>query len=342
MKILHIIPAEKFTADFIAFIRRHFNDEEHFFLTFEDIASYPYEKNNDTLHLKSKRHLSYAAFKHINSADKIILHGTLVSQFLSLLIQPWAYKKCYWVIWGADLYNDLKANESIRNRLKYFLNKIINPQLKGLITYIKGDRDLASDLYKTKYIYHECLVYLSNVYIVNNISKKSGVDKNILVGNSACSNNNHEEAFNILLPYKEENICIYSILSYGGSQEYVEYIVRLGRDMFGDKFIPILDFWPKEKYMDLLSQIDIAIFMHKRQQAMGNTIALLGMGKKVYMRDDISSASFFAEKGIKVFASNVFNLEDLEHDVVQENKKRIFSYFSEENLINQWSAIFKD
>lgn len=341
MTILHIIPAEKFTPDFISFMRKNFGVKDHFFLTFGDVAAFPYDKGNDSENISGKRYLSFTVLKKIHKADKIILHGTLGCQFLGLLLQPWAIKKCYWVIWGADLYNDLHANKSIRARFRYFLNKIINPHLKGIITYIKGDYELACKLYKTKHVYYECLFYPSHLHKKNRESKDLNHQKNILVGNSADPTNNHKEAFDLLLPYKDENIRIFSTLSYGG-KGHAQYVTKLGRDMFGDKFVPILDFWSQKKYIDFLSKIDIAIFTHRRQQAMGNTITLLGFGKKVYMHEGTPQSNFFKEKGIEVFDSVDFNLDLMSDENIKINKSCINSYFSEKNLVKQWKIIFED
>ena len=45
---------------------------------------------------------------------------------------------------------------------------------------------------------------------------------------------------------------------------------------FWRKFKPLVDFMPFDEYLNLLAKVDIAIFNHKRQQAMGNTTILLG------------------------------------------------------------------
>jgi len=109
--------------------------------------------------------------------------------------------------------------------------------------------------------------------------------------------------------------------------------------MFGDKFILLLNFMPFEKYIELLGQIDIAVFAHKRQQAMGNTITLLGLGKKVYMRSDVTPWKLFLELGVKIFDVENINFSQISPHEVELNNKIISKYFSTFRLTKQWSQI---
>ena len=188
---------------------------------------------------------------------------------------------------------------------------------------------------------HECFMYPSNLYKEYNVKpKEDGGIINIQVGNSADSTNNHIEVFEKLRKYKDWNIKIYVPLSYS-DQDYVKGVIAKGKAIFGDKFIALIDFMPFEKYLDFLGAIDIAIFAHKRQQAMGNTISLLGMGKKVYMRNDITPWTLFGEIGVKVFDFNSIDLTPIKSEVMNENIKIIKSYFSEKKYIRQLKILFK-
>ena len=96
------------------------------------------------------------------------------------------------------------------------------------------------------------------------------------------------------------------------------------------------------KYLELLGQIDIAIFAHKRQQAMGNAITLLGLGKKVYMRDDVTSWQLFKNIGVKVFELNKLDLMPLDKCTIDDNQSKIRNYFSLEKLKDQLKHILED
>ena len=122
----------------------------------------------------------------------------------------------------------------------------------------------------------------------------------ILIGNSADPSNKQLEIFEKLLKFKNENIEIITPLSYGNT-EWAKYVVQKGKELYGDKFKPLLKFLPPEEYAQVLNSVDIAIFNHDRQQALGNILALLYLRKKVYIKNDIPPGIFFNEKNIKVY-----------------------------------------
>jgi hypothetical protein len=280
--------------------------------------------------------------KKIFESDKVIIHS-LASPWLLiyLFIFPSLGKKMYWIIWGKDLYFYRELNnKKIYHKIYEFFRLRTIKNIKNVVTYIKGDYELAIQWYGSKSKYYECLMYPSNLYKEYNIKTKKQGRINILVGNSADPTNNHLDIFNNLKDYRYNDIKIYIPLSYG-NKKYAKSIILKGEELFGDKFIPLTDFLSFEKYLDLLGEIDIAIFSHKRQQAMGNIITLLGLGKKVYMRSDITSWKLFKDIGIKVFDVEYMNLELLSDDIKIDNNKKIKEYFSKENYLKQLRLLFE-
>jgi len=105
--------------------------------------------------------------------------------------------------------------------------------------------------------------------------------------------------------------------------------------------MPLLDFMPFEKYLELLGQIDITVFAHKRQQAMGNTITLLGLGKKVYMRNDVTPWEFLMELGVEVCDLEQLDIQRLSKNEAVRNREIIKNYFSKQKLVEQLEDVFK-
>jgi dTDP-N-acetylfucosamine:lipid II N-acetylfucosaminyltransferase len=214
----------------------------------------------------------------------------------------------------------------------------------GLITHIKGDYDLAKAWYGAKGKYYYSFIYPSNLYKEYDLSKveKDNGKKYIQVGNSADPSNNHMDIFRKLIDFKDYNIEIICPLSYG-NMEYREKVIQQGKEVFGDKFKPLTKLLPFEEYLNILAKIDIAIFNHERQQAMGNITTLLGLGKKVYIRDDITTWDFCKEHGLKVYSINNFDekvfLQDIPEDEKQRNIENVKFYFSEEKLVRDWEKI---
>ena len=342
-KILHIARCDKFIPPFVLFIKENFNFHEHEFFIMGG-ASEVQLHHYKNVHLFKKIFLSklkyyFQIFLLMNKTEKIIIHGLFDKKIIKILFfAPWLLKKCHWVIWGGDLYKYKINNLDWKWKLGEFFRRPVIKNMGYLITYIEGDIDLAKKWYGATGTYCECLAYTSNLYKDYNPIEENREVLNIQLGNSASPENHHLEALNKLLPYKAHNICIYVPLSYG-SKKYAKEIIEKGTELFGNKIKFLTEMMPFDEYLIFLGAIDIAIFNHKRQQAMGNTISLLGLGKKVYLRKDTAQWNFFQKKNIATYDINEFSLlNDMDNE---ENVYKIKSYFSESNYIDQWFRIFK-
>lgn len=342
-KILHISGCDKFIPPFIQFVKDNFEFSQHEFLLSggmaeEELIKAPnvhFAKRSVTGRLK---HYLQAVIK-MHQADKVILHGLFdINLVFMLFWMPWLLKKCHWVMWGGDLYVYQLGERNWKWKVREFFRRPVIKRIGHLVTYIKGDVDLARKWYGAKGQYHECIMYLSNVYKALDIPVKTTSIINIQVGNSADPSNNHIEVLEKLLPYKDEDICIYVPLSYG-NQEHAGKVIAQGRKLFGDKFVPLTEFMPFDEYLSFLGKIDIAIFNHKRQQAMGNTITLLGLGKVVYLCSDTTQWSFFKKYDIQVFNVNSIRLVVDSFDF-EINKSKIKSFFSKDNYKKQLVDLF--
>jgi hypothetical protein len=340
-KTLHICSVDKFIPAFIEFVRINFDWEQHsFMLIGSAIEKYPIKLEKNIFRLTNISQLPALSFL-MHQADKIILHGLFYSNLVRFLaLQPWLLKKCYWVMWGGDLYCHQLRVRGFRSDVNEAIRVFVIKRIGHFVTYIQGDYELAQQWYGAKGEHHNCLMYPSNLYKEYVLPSKQGDAVNIMVGNSADPTNNHAEVFEKLKPYKDQNIQIFCPLSYG-LIEYAERMAKLGKELFGDKFTPLLDFMPFEKYLELLGNIDIAVFAHKRQQAMGNLISLLGLGKKVFMRDDITSWTFMNQSGIKVYSFDKLELNCLDEANKKNNIKMVQECFSESKLRNQLEEIFR-
>ncbi len=106
---------------------------------------------------------------------------------------------------------------------------------------------------------------------------------NILVGNSATATNNHLEVFEYLrnrVDLAGRQLVV--PLSYGDGA-YRSAILEAGRAAFGDRFVPLVDFMPRERYIALLGTCGHVMMNHVRQQAFGNLIISGLMGAKLHV-----------------------------------------------------------
>jgi dTDP-N-acetylfucosamine:lipid II N-acetylfucosaminyltransferase len=332
-KILHIMHMQKFLPPFIDFVSNNFDEKNHtfFFLDSEKKYEYGLTSSHKVQWLENKKQ-NIELIKQMYKADKIILHSIWKKKIIMLLFfQPWLLKKCYHVMWGGD-FNSKRA--------KYDLFKRFVIKYMGcFVTYIKGDYEYVKKYFNAKGKYVECLMYKSNLFQEINISEKTSNTINIQVGNSAVARNKHLEVFEMLKKYKDEDIKIFVPLGYG-SKENAQKIIQKGYEIFGDKFIPLEEFMPFDKYIEFLSQIDMAIFANDNQQAMGNIVSLAGLGKKVYIKKSTTTWSFFRNKEIKLFNIDSLNINLIDNELRDENILKIKEYFSEETLNKQLESLF--
>jgi hypothetical protein len=341
---------KKFIYSYIKAIDSNFSEHEFIIFNQED-HSY-YNKNNDIYLLNEKKKYLYLE-KQLYKAKKIFLHNLFNKNIIIILfLQPWLLKKTKWILWGADLYNYKRKKRKLKHKILEFMKSKVIKNLEGIITYIKGDYELAKKWYNTQAYFYESICYLSNIPSYNINEKKLNLKNNtkkhlfIQVGNSADPSNNHKEilkSLKMLNDNQKKKIKIICPLSYG-TEEYAKKIIKYGKSLFGKDFVPLTKFMDLKTYNKLQSNIDIAVFNHKRQQAMGNILSLLYLGKKVYIRDDITTWDFMRNHDIKVFSFNNYNinnlLEKIDPEIAKQNREKIDSRFNIDIFIEEWRNIF--
>lgn len=230
--------------------------------------------------------------KLMKQAENIFIHN-LTEEISGIFFRFRGKPKRLWVIWGVDLYDyiplklydsyTLKLVNRLDNKLLsmlmkfyyslfYAIKKKVIKKLDYVISAHQGDIRLFKKYYKTK---AEC--FFQNIYpnpvdfekIENNynfennyVNFKEGGDKLLLLGNSGNPTNNHLDLMIRLSKMKEQNFKIVCPLSYG-LPSYIKKIVKEGKKIFGDRFIPLLDFLKPNIYYQILKQIDLAIMYHK-------------------------------------------------------------------------------
>lgn len=343
-KILHIGSSGTIMNPFVEFVKSHFDFDQHIFLLTTTKQEPQLAEHKNVFLLQRSvpariKHLINTIIK-MHQAKKVIIHGLFDPKLVVVLFfMPWLLKKCYWVMWGGDLYVYQLGERNWKWKVREFFRRPVIKKMGHLMTYIKGDYQLAQQWYGAKGEYHECFMYTSNLYKEYDVPHKQHSGINILVGNSADPSNNHLDVFDKLEAFKGQDIKIYAPLSYG-NPDYAKSIIRQGKQRFGDKFEALTEHMPFNHYLEFLGKIDIAIFNHKRQQAMGNTITLLGLGKKLFMRSNVTQWDFFKSHGIAVYDIEAFALTDDEDIQIEENKLRVKSYFSEQTFLKQLREIF--
>lgn len=342
-KILHICRAEKFIPPFIDLVQANFEPGLHEFIIFGDHKKFSSEGRSGVHRVENglaeKTAAKVRLIVQMHRADRIILHGLFTRAVTKMLfLMPWLLKKTYWVIWGNDLYSkrETGANSGLKNISRRFVIRYFG----HLVSHVPGDIELAREWYGASGKAHHCLMYSSNVFSETGVGERNTGFVEVQVGNSADPSNNHLEVFEKLASLQTDNFRVLVPLSYG-DQQHARRVIEEGEKLFGDRFVPLVDFLPPDQYQEFLASIDVAVFNHKRQQALGNLISLLGMGKKVYLRRDISTASLLDSLKIEWFDVENIDLSPISELSRQGNVRRIRHVYSKPNLVAQLDELFK-
>lgn len=350
MKYLHLMRREKFTEGFISFVDDNFDVNQHVFFLIGGVKtlSINHSERLSIIDIQTPSKLLLLLPKFIllsMLSKKIIVHGfSQAYQIIFFIFQPWLINKMFWVIWGADLYTLDAGQETYAKKFFNCTKKHIIKRCRGIVSLVPGDYELAKKITKTKATYYNCMMYPHAITRQKKTTKnrKNNTRLTIMVGNSASIENEHLSVFdkikNTLNKTNNHNVKILVPLSYG-DPKYAEKVIRYGTSVFGTNFAPITAMLDKESYFKLLAEVDIAMFGFKRQQAMGNILSLLGLGKKIYIRTDITPWNFLKEKGFDLFDIEQLDLS-LEVDEINNNKL-ILSEFSIAKSAEQWRRIFE-
>ncbi|WP_394153246.1 TDP-N-acetylfucosamine:lipid II N-acetylfucosaminyltransferase [Vibrio maritimus] len=347
MKTLHVAYLDKFIPGFITLMRAHCPDGQYYF-TYGVMNDYPYEEGKDSTHierstgaLSTMRERYIPLLSKMYKAEKIVLHGLFDFNLIALLFfNPLLLKKVHWIIWGGDLYNFVSPDDSLVGKIKFYIRRKSIENFGFLLTYLDKDIELVREIYGAKGTHLECLMYTSNVYKQLEITKGIESQINIQVGNSSDPSNNHISALNIIEPFIDNNVTVHIPLSYGDdgySKQVAEYVAA----NHPERVECLHDFMAMDEYLSFLGGIDIAIFNHDRQQAMGNIITLLGLGKTVYLRPGTAQWELFSNQGIVVRSIESFDMALLTDDERDSNMALIKSLYSMEKLISQYKQLFQ-
>jgi dTDP-N-acetylfucosamine:lipid II N-acetylfucosaminyltransferase len=147
--------------------------------------------------------------------------------------------------------------------------------------------------------------------------RRDGVGDNLLVGNSALDTNNHFEAFqSIKRHFDLAGRKVIVPLSYGNSR-YRNKVLRLGEDLLGDSFTPLIDFMPLEQYLETLNSCGYVFMNHVRQQGVGNICISALLGAKIFLNPRNPLYDWLQRQGL-----TVENIEDPDTRPLSDAEKR--------------------
>ncbi len=372
--ILHFLPDSLISNDLVEnFLRL---GGKHTFLVFSRQPTTPLlHLHTSVLHIQVvEADLEEAKRVIAQFSPKAIILHSLPSKFAQILATIPASVPLCWMVWGYDLYElypikprlyapytrqflvkrdrlypireFLKRNPVLRrvfyrilpNRHDKELSILkVLPRINYFCTYIREDYNVFTSFFPYRPVYVESAFSSVDQYLagcMDSIVLESAT--NVLIGNSNSATSNYPDAIRKVTPHKNQFDKVFVILSYGEEVGYTEEVLECGKKHLGSQFHPLLTVLDRNTYIELLQGCHTGIFYHYRQQAMGNIIAMLYLGCRVYLSEENPAFHYFTRQNITVFSIekdlDLTGFSRLNPQVALENRQKIMSLFSKEKV----------
>ncbi len=359
MKLVHLVTYnEKFIPSQLQFLKSQFPDrEQEFYLVGRGVGQAELLGSNVS-RLSMRRLIPFLLACH--RADRIVLNGLFSHRIIiGLLLFPWLIKKGVWLPWGGDLYWRKYAPKTLSNKVIDHLRGVFFRRLKAIVTPTRGDYLAARDMYQTR---AKHIDGCPNIFAFErddlDLAKTQADERRrcrgatiVQVGNSADPSNEHLEVFDWLRRYADEDMEVHVPLSYGyvGYENYRDEVMRRGREIFGERFKPIIALLGPFDYNRYLATVDVMIFNHQRQQGFGNMVISFYLGTKMYLRPSVSTWSYLTNKmgctlfDVRQIPSLTFAQFVQQERVVQErNAHAVAHLFDRGWQRTMWEKLFHD
>ena len=373
--IANIVLDEKFVDDIIT-LHSLTNDVcvHHYFLMEENFSGkFKYiDKNRDEIIVLD----SFQFIKRMSGAEysAVFLHSLYALPLLKILQIP-SNIKVFWFAWGYDIYGEnklipinlyghktnaflystykLNRFKKVREYLHQFLffcrhgfllEKLYMRAVQR-IDYFSGVLPVEFQMAKRNpYFRAEEIMYSYGNSASFNCKISNG-GTNWLIGNSADPSNNHLDLFDFLKLLDIKGRKIYVPLSYGGNQKYIEEVIRVGESLWGEDFVPLTQFVPKEEYLKIVDSCGFACFFHERQQAIGNIEMALRNGCKVFLSNTSVAYKHYKQIGVGIYTVQEDlkenNIQPLSYDLRTNNIDKINSFYSDLECKNRLISCYR-
>lgn len=360
-RILHLLPEEKITDNIIHNFSSLSN--ENLFLIYKKNSI---ELIENDIKISLNFDIDFKDFIEKKEVSGILIHG-LFPVFFKYILKIPDDLKIGWFVWGFDIYNQDVVKKYLyapltksmfysykeRFKSKIYGNKFLKllyskitrkpkpildldnvfNKINYFCSYIREDYEFFIKNFNTNVEFVDVPFCSIDQYLSGNENLRINKDAhNILLGNSNSKENNHIDAIKILFSQKLQGQVIVP-LSYGNNEHYKMKVMEFGLKNLPDNFFPLVDFMDRNAYLDILKSCSTAIFYHYRQQAMGNIIALLYMGARVYLSSNNPVYKYCKRIGLHVYDFDIdfkkYQSNKLESKAADENRMILQRHFNE-------------
>lgn len=290
---------------------------------------------------------------HLGDYSAIVLHGMHWGGWQTPILESVPeHVKVAWMFWGGDLY----GREDIKNTFKAPITKTLyrlhlhgkKPNTSWQISrelFKRVDYCLTGEVEEYEYakayignpeMKHIWYTYYSMEETVGALMAERTHGDNVWLGNSATAENNFYDAYLRLRLYGLRGRKLISPLSYGAPW-VMNSVPKLGRLLFGNKFVPLRTFMPREEYNRLMLDCGTMIMPHYNPQAQGNILTGLWLGMRVYLSEKSIAYNFFKRIGALVFSFESdfmkYRYTPLTDEEVEHNRDVMRKWYSKEHVM---------
>lgn len=316
MKNLHLMPMNStFDDDTVLELTELFPDCENLF--FHRVQRPALKDFPNSIVMPEAFHVEYINSHH-GEYDQIFLHSLFLSPGELLALDDEAARKITWCVWGHDLYTTKKkqpfdpvhtVKKLLRGTyLKQYRNQRAVARKVGSFRRIAINYSYDEHMIRQKYGHRVPVVY--GPYFSR--TTEQNIDRlralrlarrdptvNILIGHCGFPFLEHEKYLDLLSAYKDEDLHIHMVLSYGADEARIARLREQAFSIFGPEKCTIqTEMMPKVRYYEYLTNMDVAIFPFRHQSALGNVIRMAYMGVKLYFDPRGVLAKGFLEGGV--------------------------------------------
>lgn len=254
-------------------------------------------------------------------------HGVLAFPFRTI------YKLPYY------LYDSYKHSIEIKEKYQHKLETL--QRLDFIVTPKNNTAEIGfiKKLYPTFHAEHVFGGFDQNVEVAQSIKyeyeDKTNSPITVLLGNSGDPMNNHMDAIKYFKSGRFVDSKVICPLSYG-NKPYIVFIEKLLNNKLGSRFIALKTYMKRDDYVRFLSTVDVVVMNHNRQQAFGNTITALCLGKPVYMKKKSVVYSLLKDMGLR----HVYDINELKNSNIDEI--RLQAYKDREDTIHTISLLLSE
>ena len=352
LHIMHVLP-EKYNSRFIDFARKYLDKYRHVFFAHKKNKQADEPNINPfRSRIGSRLYLFRLLMRHGNF-DVVVLHG-FMHGFFDVLFYFFLFQithlnqKLVWKIWGADIYTYKNRRqgpfenwEFIQKIAEGFKQKVFK-NIKYASSLVEGDAAIAKKYYAPQAKIFKAFYPNPVPYGIVDNSPRTNDLPLIMVGNSGVQTNNHHEIFLALKNIRGE-FKVYCPLAYG-DRKYIAKVITSGIETFGENFLAQQEMSSPDEYSKVIGRISVAIFNHNRQQALGNILQLLYQGKKLYLRENVTTFQCLKSLSLPVYATEsitgkkINRIEELLEQTasVSDNRNVIIKHFGDEQCKAKW------